>query len=175
MPPTVKQGRHGLLIDTGAVYNLNGDFWRHRYQSYLNQYALKPQAERNTAAFSGIGGKTTVSTKMQHFPVCIDGMCGRFSSQEMEDSKTPAILGLKGIEHQQIMIVPHDEVVIIPNGGKVRISMSKEVRMVKCIRTDSGHLLLLCDGYDNEDTSQSKSLSLFQSKDISGSSTDPRQ
>ena len=75
----------------------------------------------------------------------------------MEASEIPAIVGLKGIEAHKMMIIPHDEVVLIPNGGKITINMSKEVDVIKCIRTPSGHLLLPCDQYDMEDERGSSS------------------
>ena len=154
-------GRHGLLIDTGALYNIHSDYWRRRYGECLQELGLKHKTERHVATFSGIGGKPAVSTRLQHFPICVSGHCGKFVSQEMEASEIPAIVGLKGIEAHKMMIVPHDEVVIIPNGGKIKISMSKEVEVIKCIRTPSGHLLLPCDQFDMEDKkSQSTRSSL---------------
>ena len=99
-----------------------------------------------------------MSEKCYKMPINVDGMKADFISQELGNSEIPAILGLNGIERNEMMIIPHDEMVIIPNGGKVRISYSKEVRLVKCIRTKSGHLLLPCDNFksaqsDNRDSS----------------------
>jgi len=163
-PPTVVDGRHGLLLDTGAVYNLHGDYWRRRYSDVLKELHLRTKVERNIATFSGIGGKPVVSTRLVHFPICIEGKCGTFILQDMEGSETPAIVGLNGMEAQKMMIVPHDDVVIMPNGGKVKISMSKEVKVIKCMRSPSGHLLLPCDQFDMEGntSSSSGSMTLFR-------------
>lgn len=105
-----------------------------------------------------------MSTRLVHFPICIEGKCGTFISQEMEGSETPAIVGLNGMEAQKMMIVPHDDVVIMPNGGKVKINMSKEVKVIKCMRSPSGHLLLPCDQFDMEGnaSSSSGSMTLFR-------------
>ena len=83
-------------------------------------------------------------------PISIEGQRGKFESQELPDSEVPAIVGLKGMEANQIMLIPHHNRVIIPNGGKVEIKISKEVQIVECIRTDSGHLLLPCDQWSHK-------------------------
>ena len=84
-------------------------------------------------------------------PINVNGIKGEFKSQELENSKIPAILGLHGIERNEMMIIPHEEMAIIPNGGKVRISVPKECKLIKCMRTPSGHLLLPCDTFKKSD------------------------
>ena len=160
VPPTCLKDRHGLLLDTGAIVNLHSDFWRRRYQPTITKMGLKSLEKRKLASFSGIGGKTTISQKQCKIPICVDGQKGSFTSQELKNSEIPAIVGLNGIEAQQMMLIPHDEKVIIPNGGKVRISVSKEVKIVKCIRTPSGHLLLPCDEWTKKSTN-TRSLTLL--------------
>ena len=172
-PPTQLQGAHGILIDTGAVQNLHSDYWRRRFQKALDEHGLIPRMRRSVATFTGIGGKPDVSTREMRFPICVDGQCGTFTSQEMEESRVPAILGLTGLEANKAMIIPHDERIIIPNGGKVRITVSKEVQIVKCIRTPSGHLLLPCDQWDREDEfKQDKTITLFEGETTPASSSD---
>ena len=162
-PPTCPRSGHGLLIDTGAIVNLHSDFWRRRFQGCLATNGLKAYMKDNIASFSGIGGKASISQKMYKLPINVKGIKGDFVSQELDKSQIPAILGLNGIEKNEMMIIPHDEHVIIPNGGKVKISITKEVKLIKCMRTPSGHLLLPCDTFDEKDERNS-SITLFENQ-----------
>ena len=150
-PPTALPKGHGLLIDTGAIVNLHSDYWRRNYQKSLSNAGLKAKTKEKKASFTGIGGKASVSTRLYDLPINVNGVTGNFISQELDNSTIPAILGLHGIERNEMMIIPHDDRVIIPNGGKVKISVSKEVRIIQCKRTLSGHLLLPCDTFNKKD------------------------
>ena len=129
----------------------------------MEEFGLKAYNKVKRASFSGIGGKSTTSEKLYNMPVCVEGLKGQFKSQELSNSKIPAILGLEGIQRNEMMIIPHDEYVIVPNGGKIKISMTKEVRLIKCMRTPSGHLLLPCDKFDQKEE-QSSSITLFEGR-----------
>ena len=161
-PPTIPRERMGILIDTGAIVNLHSDYWRRRFAKCLSAHGLRAHSKPKEAAFSGIGGKTETSKEVFKLPISIDGLHGNFVSQELSSSSVPAILGLNGIEKNEMMIIPHDERVIVPNGGKIRITVTKEVRIIKCIRTVSGHLLLPCDNFDKEDEGQTSTMTLFE-------------
>ena len=129
---------------------------------------LKAVEKRKIATFSGIGGKPVTSTRQCKIPICVNGFKGDFISQELPNSSIPAIVGLNGLEARKIMLIPHDDRVIIPNGGKVTISVSPEVQIVKCIRTPSGHLLLPCDEWNkSQKAGASGSLTLFEGKEYS--------
>ena len=162
IPPTMKEDQHGLLLDTGAIVNVHSDLWRKRFEHTLKKRKLKIKDVRKLATFSGISGKPCTSKTQCHIPINVAGSIGNFKSQELPNSQCPAILGLNGLEGNKIMLIPHDDRVIIPNGGQVKITVSKEVQIVKCLRTPSGHLLLPCDEWTKKSSGRDTPLCLFQ-------------
>ena len=129
--------------------------------AYLKR-KLKIKDIRKLATFSGISGKPCTSKTQCHIPINVAGSTGNFKSQELPNSQCPAILGLNGLEGNKILLIPHDDRVIIPNGGQVKITVSKEVQIVKCLRTPSGHLLLPCDEWTKKSSGRDTPLCLFQ-------------
>ena len=162
IPPTMKENNHGLLLDTGAIVNVHSDLWRKRYERTLTKRKLKIKDIRKLATFSGISGKPCTSKTQCHIPINVAGSTGNFKSQELPNSQCPAIVGLNGLEANKIMLIPHDDRVIIPHGGQVKITVSKEVQIVKCMRTPSGHLLLPCDEWAKKSSGRDTPLCLFQ-------------
>ena len=150
----------GILVDTGAFGNINGDRWRKRVEAIANKYHLqvtKQQLDR-TLSVGGIsaGGepsvrKEKVLSPIGLSPIAMDGTqereLGVFKSPEIPDSDVPGIWGLDSLKNRRALVDTGGDAVILPGPGGFEAMLSPGSQVLKCGISTSGHMLVPCTNY----------------------------
>ena len=100
----LRDGREGLLVDTGAVFNLTGDLWLQRMKEHVPEnMPIHYEELSEPQGVMGVGQHASTATHVAAVPV---GMADqgiepdesfRYKATVITDSDVPALLGLQSM------------------------------------------------------------------------------
>ena len=175
----LNDGREGLLVDTGAVFNLTGDAWLHRMSEHLpKELPIQYEELQEPQGVMGVGQHASTATHVAAVPM---GMAEqgiepdenfKYKATVITNSDVPALLGL------QSMIASNCILDLRP--GKMHMYTSEDANAIeitfspknghkvgrlKMAKAQSGHLMLPCSQFEAVSTPTTGKISQ------SGSST----
>ena len=166
----LKDGREGLLVDTGAVFNLTGDKWVHRMATHVPEdMPIQYEKLQEPQGVMGVGKESSTATHVASVPV---GMADqdiepddsfRYKATVISGSDVPALLGLNSMTASNGILdlrpgKMHFYTCEDPDAIEIKYTPGKEhlVARLKMSMARSGHLMLPCSQFRNPTPSPSR-------------------
>lgn len=170
----LRDGREGLLVDTGAVFNLTGDSWLQRMEGHVPEnMPIHYERLSEPQGVMGVGQNASTATHVAAVPV---GMADqgiepdesfRYKATVITDSDVPALLGLQSMMASNCILdlrpgKMHMYTAEDADAIEIKYTPDKEhlVGRLKMARAQSGHLMLPCSQFRNPSPSPSRKANL---------------
>ena len=146
----------GLLLDTGAVQNMCGEYWLDRTAQEFNTQTgkrinVKYDVLQNPTSISGIGAGALQVKSMCTVPISVTpGQSSTFRCALVSGSHAPALLGVDSLRDLNAVIDPRqgqDVLWIADNIDDIRITAGPTASRIQLERAQSGHLMVPCTKY----------------------------
>ena len=149
----VQRRGEGLLVDPGSPDNLVGEAWSKRQAALTQQAGAAGPRYKDVPDFrvGGVGKEAQVCKRLVKHAVALDdGERGDYEAMEIPASEVPALLGLHSLTRLGALIdVANLRMFRVgPGGYKVHLSPGNRVNALE--RADTGHLLLPCSEFAQE-------------------------
>jgi hypothetical protein len=160
----LENGRLGLLIDTGAFGNLQGDEFAHRATAKAAQYGLATEIStlQDTVTVNGVGNGSQCTTKLTSIPVALtDKQTGgtsaaRYSAPTIANSGLPPLWGLKSMKEHRVWLDLINNVMYMVGPGDMVVQPPPGTRVLQLEQGKSGHLFLPASNYKDLPHTQSQ-------------------
>ena len=148
-------GRHALLVDTGAWDNIAGSEWANEVADTAARYGHHPGHEpmQPPLEIQGVGNGTQRCETRALLPVTLPRANGSYSLDKygapvIPDSPVPGLLGLKSMKNRRTIIDTINNRMYFCGEGPVEIRPPPGTEVYTLEQAPSGHLLLPISEYE---------------------------
>lgn len=140
----------GLLIDSGAVWNLTGEYTFKRMTSHAEAHGQGASYEEIPEhKVDGVGSVPSTVEKRGKTMLCLsDGTTAEFTSNMVKESDLPALFGLAGMHKNRALLDVCGKKLMFLGEGGYTIKLSPGSRVYPLETVPSGHLLLPCTEWE---------------------------
>ena len=162
-------GRLGVLVDPGSVWDLAGDKWAKEAARCAVKHERNPRCElrKEPLNVSGVGNGSQACAYDSHLPISMRTTTGQLKQGEMHtptipDSELPGLLGLAALKANRAVIDCHTNKIYFlgPGDYDLEKAMPCGTDIYQAEIAPSGHMILPCGEYDAHNTKVPQTLTL---------------
>jgi hypothetical protein len=172
----LENGRLGLLIDTGAFGNLQGDEFAYKAAAKAASHGLATEFStlQEQVTVNGVGNGSQSTTKLTSIPVALtdkrtgETSAARYAAPTISNSGLPPLWGLKSMKEHRVWLDLINNVMYMVGPGDMVVQAPPGTKVLQLEQGKTGHLFLPASNYKDMPQSHSADMILTDALSTQG-------